>query len=112
MNVMFDPFFLSQVAGLCMQGCSIVDIAMCTLFMPCWKAWHFSTMLFASVAFPVNIISLFSAFINLASVVRDSSNARFASIPKVFNDSALPYFVVKYGIIASKTRGSSGVVAA
>jgi len=69
-------------------------------------------MLFASVALPVNIISWFSALINLARVARDSSNAFFASIPRVFNDSALPYFVVKYGIIASKTRGSSGVVAA
>ncbi len=58
------------------------------------------------------MISLAVAPISLAICSRAFSTACSASQPKAWlRLAALPKLAVKYGIIASSTRGSSGVVA-
>ena len=55
----------------------------------------FRTMLFASVALPVNISSSGSAFISDETDFLDSSNASFASLPCLCRDMVFPYFSLK-----------------
>ena len=65
-----------------------------------------------SVAPLVKTISLSAAFIADATWWRASSTAASASHPKTwFREAALPKVCVKYGSMASSTRGSTGVVA-
>jgi hypothetical protein len=60
----------------------------------------------------VKTISLGDAFMPSATWRRPSSTAASASQPKTWlRDEALPKARVRYGIIASSTRGSTGVVA-
>jgi hypothetical protein len=68
--------------------------------------------LFDSVAPLVKMTSFDVAPINFAICSRATSTAFSASHPNEwFRLAALPNVDVKYGIIASRTRGSSGVVA-
>jgi hypothetical protein len=69
-------------------------------------------MLLLSVAEPVKIISRKSAPMILAIFPRDSSTAAIASWPKEWSDEGLPNRAEKYGFIAFKTSGATGVVAA
>ena len=65
-----------------------------------------------SVAPEVKTISLPLAPMSAATCSRASSTAFSAVQPKLWlRLAALPNFSVKYGSIASRTRGSTGVVA-
>ena len=85
---------------------------MCFPFFLLAKATPFSAMLLDSVALPMNMSSLGSAFIIAATAFLDSSKASFASLPCLCRDMVFPYFSLKYGVMALRTRGSTGVVAA
>ena len=65
-----------------------------------------------SVAPEVKTISFAEAFIARATCSRAASTAASASQPKTWpREAGLPKTCVKYGVIASSTRGSTGVVA-
>ncbi len=65
-----------------------------------------------SVAPEVKTISFSEAPRACASAARAASTAASASQPKTcWREAALPKDCVKYGVIASRTRGSTGVVA-
>ena len=65
--------------------------------------------LLASVAPPVKTISRGSAPKNAATRPRASSSASVATSPTPCSEAALPNFSVRYGSIASTTRGSTGL---
>ena len=92
--------------------CSIVVVTMCVPFSRYISATPLSARLMDSVPPEVNTISLGSrAPISAASSSRARSTAPSASQPKGWLRLAgWPNFSVKYGIIASRTRGSTGVV--
>ena len=65
-----------------------------------------------SVAPEVKTISFGEAFMARATCSRAASTAASASQPKTWpREAGLPKTFVKYGVIASMTRGSTGVVA-
>ena len=69
--------------------------------------------LLPSVAPEVHVISLGSAWMSRAISARAASTASSACQPNTWvRLAALPNMVVKYGNMASTTRGSVGVVAA
>ena len=99
--------------------CSIVHEMMCPRFT--WPAGAFSYMyaapliarLLLSVDPEVKMISLGSAPISAATCSRAMSTPSSASQPyRWLRLPGFPNLVVKYGSIASTTRGSHGVVAA
>jgi hypothetical protein len=57
-------------------------------------------------------ISAGSAFRAVATVSRAASNAIRARLPHRWRLDGLPYSDFRYGVIAVRTRGSTGVVAA
>jgi hypothetical protein len=67
---------------------------------------------FASVAELVKIISRNSAPIAFATTSRERSTAAIASCPNEWSEPAFPNLSEKYGFMARKTAGSTGVVAA
>ena len=67
--------------------------------------------LLLSVPHDVKMTSIGCAPINSASCSRAFSIADFSFAPNLYALDGLPHSVVRYGIIASSTSGSMGVVA-
>ena len=92
--------------------CSVWPV---TMWLPFWRYIRAAPRIARSsdsVAPDVNTISLSAAFIAAATWCRASSTAASASHPKTWlREAAFPNVSVKYGSMASRTAGSSGVVA-
>ena len=95
-----------------MALCSVAAVMMWLPFSAYISATPLSARLFDSVAPLVKTISFAVAPISSATCLRAFSTASSASQPKLWlRLAALPNMSVKYGSIASNTRGSTGVVA-
>ncbi len=92
--------------------CSVTSVMMWLPFSRYMWAAPLIARLFDSVAPLVKTISFAVAPISAATCLRATSTASSACHPKEWlRLAALPNRSVRYGIIASSTRGSSGVVA-
>jgi hypothetical protein len=104
----FSSFLHVSMTALC----SVTHVMMWFPFSRYISATPLIARLFDSVAPLVKMISFGLAPIRSATCLRAVSTASSAAQPKAWlRLAALPKSCVKYGVIASSTRGSTGVVA-
>ena len=94
---------------LMMEMCSASLMMMWSPLRRLRSAYPTMPRLLASVAPAVKTISRGSAPKKAATWARASSRATVATSPTPCSEAALPNFSVKYGSIASTTRGSTGL---
>ena len=105
-----DSGYVWQSQGVCAGERSTLDVTMCRLPGLALSAAAIAALLL-SVAHDVKRTSIECAPINSATCSRAVSITDFTFAPNLYALDGLPHSVVRYGIIASSTSGSTGVVA-
>lgn len=102
------PDFSRNLPMLCSEMCSTSEMITWAPSRLARLAYPMRARLFDSVAPDVKMTSSGCAPMNAATPARPSSNTAVARSPTVCSEAGLPKRSVKYGSIASTTRGSTG----